>query len=455
MDALKLLILASEDHRKSSKSNDFSSPMRFEDEVVDGICLGDRRDSIMLLAEQASKITPIRNFHRPRASSEPWMTNSSIQTLFPHSKMQHQPNMPNLNMGIPIFLDAPVPKGVVPLRSSIPSSSSSNVRSADGAMSTSNTVPFTSVDVTTQPPRYDSSSTENVSGEGLFLYQMKENLEPSASSLPEGRIGIYNKEERKALIRKFHEKQKRRIWNKKVRYFCRKNLADTRVRIKGRFVNPEKYNKIIAEQALARKTVEEISPTSSTEEGVTLDRAHSNNANASGINNRAIDSSGDNGGNTSMPAFSNNRSVVYSHGNDSSNAAGGSSGVFNGWPDGLSYAAMGSNTNGPMSGLTQRLFQGSLDSSSSGPGGFYLPYGLVPGSMMSASTDSATSNSSAPTAAAVAAALAAGASSSGYPGGFYNFVSSSSESMQGLSGSTDSSGSSSSSLGLLNMFALM
>lgn len=203
------------------------------------------------------------------------------------------------------------------------------------------------------------------------------------------------------------------------------------------------------------KTVEEISPTSSTEEGVTLDRVHSNNANASGINNQAIDSSGDNGGNTSMPAFSNNRSVVYSHGNDSSNAAGGSSGVFNGWPDGLSYAAMGSNTNGPMSGLTQRLFQGSLDSSSSGPGGFYLPYGLVPGSMMSASTDSATSNSSAPTAAAVAAALAAGASSSGYPGGFYNFVSSSSESMQGLSGSTDSSGSSSSSLGLLNMFALM
>ena len=61
----------------------------------------------------------------------------------------------------------------------------------------------------------------------------------------------YVNQERKALIRKFHEKQKRRIWNKKVRYFCRKNLADTRVRIKGRFVNPEKYNKILAEQALA------------------------------------------------------------------------------------------------------------------------------------------------------------------------------------------------------------
>ena len=64
MDALKLLILASEDHRKSNKSNDFSSPQPFEDETgIDEICCGDRRDSIMLLAEQASKITPIKNFH--------------------------------------------------------------------------------------------------------------------------------------------------------------------------------------------------------------------------------------------------------------------------------------------------------------------------------------------------------------------------------------------------------
>ena len=52
----------------------------------------------------------------------------------------------------------------------------------------------------------------------------------------DGRIGVYKPEARKALLAKFHRKRHNRIWNKKVRYTCRKNLADTRVRIKGRFV---------------------------------------------------------------------------------------------------------------------------------------------------------------------------------------------------------------------------
>jgi len=51
-----------------------------------------------------------------------------------------------------------------------------------------------------------------------------------------GRIGIYTREERSAIIHRFREKRKRRVWKKKIRYFCRKNLADRRVRVKGRFV---------------------------------------------------------------------------------------------------------------------------------------------------------------------------------------------------------------------------
>jgi hypothetical protein len=47
-----------------------------------------------------------------------------------------------------------------------------------------------------------------------------------------GRIGIYTREERKVLISRFHEKRKRRVWKKKIRYHCRKNLAERRVRIK-------------------------------------------------------------------------------------------------------------------------------------------------------------------------------------------------------------------------------
>mmetsp|Transcript_9429 Transcript_9429/g.16512 ORF Transcript_9429/g.16512 Transcript_9429/m.16512 type:complete len:253 (+) Transcript_9429:374-1132(+) len=52
----------------------------------------------------------------------------------------------------------------------------------------------------------------------------------------DGRIGIYSKAERMALIHKFKRKRSRRVWTKKVRYSCRKNLAQQRIRIKGRFV---------------------------------------------------------------------------------------------------------------------------------------------------------------------------------------------------------------------------
>jgi hypothetical protein len=51
-----------------------------------------------------------------------------------------------------------------------------------------------------------------------------------------GRIGIYTPAERAAIIAKFNAKRARRVWNKKIRYNCRKNLADRRMRIKGRFV---------------------------------------------------------------------------------------------------------------------------------------------------------------------------------------------------------------------------
>jgi hypothetical protein len=51
-----------------------------------------------------------------------------------------------------------------------------------------------------------------------------------------GRIGIYSREERNAIIARFRDKRRRRVWKKKIRYHCRKNLADRRIRVKGRFV---------------------------------------------------------------------------------------------------------------------------------------------------------------------------------------------------------------------------
>lgn len=51
-----------------------------------------------------------------------------------------------------------------------------------------------------------------------------------------GRVGIYTPLERAAIVARFHEKRAHRNWNKKIRYNCRKSLADRRLRVKGRFV---------------------------------------------------------------------------------------------------------------------------------------------------------------------------------------------------------------------------
>lgn len=80
-------------------------------------------------------------------------------------------------------------------------------------------------------------------------------LGPSLSKF----IGAYSKESRRERIAKFIEKRDRRVWTKKVKYdvvstrlpltlsvllpWCctlqRKNFADSRVRVKGRFVKKE------------------------------------------------------------------------------------------------------------------------------------------------------------------------------------------------------------------------
>ncbi|CAN0447623.1 unnamed protein product, partial [Hapterophycus canaliculatus] len=53
------------------------------------------------------------------------------------------------------------------------------------------------------------------------------------------RVGAYTLEERAVLVAKFHAKRGRRIWRKKIKYSCRKKLADKRPRLKGRFVTQE------------------------------------------------------------------------------------------------------------------------------------------------------------------------------------------------------------------------
>jgi hypothetical protein len=64
-----------------------------------------------------------------------------------------------------------------------------------------------------------------------------------------GRIGIYTPAERYAIIAKYMRKRNRRVWNKKIRYNCRKSLADRRLRIKGRFVKRSEQDQLAKDLA--------------------------------------------------------------------------------------------------------------------------------------------------------------------------------------------------------------
>jgi hypothetical protein len=75
--------------------------------------------------------------------------------------------------------------------------------------------------------------------------QMQPGMSVSASAMnaaaqrPSGFIGAYSPEQRRQRIEKFLEKRARRVWSRKVKYDVRKNFADSRLRIKGRFVKKE------------------------------------------------------------------------------------------------------------------------------------------------------------------------------------------------------------------------
>ncbi|KAF0685704.1 Aste57867_22451 [Aphanomyces stellatus] len=74
-----------------------------------------------------------------------------------------------------------------------------------------------------------SKSSDKVITDGKF----KKMFEPIVHQRT---IGAYTPTARKLRLEKFHEKRKKRIWKKSIKYDCRKKLADDRPRIKGRFV---------------------------------------------------------------------------------------------------------------------------------------------------------------------------------------------------------------------------
>mmetsp|Transcript_20172 Transcript_20172/g.30924 ORF Transcript_20172/g.30924 Transcript_20172/m.30924 type:complete len:182 (+) Transcript_20172:1121-1666(+) len=86
-------------------------------------------------------------------------------------------------------------------------------------------------------------------GNNVAAQHVRSHSDPEVSSIfttllnpedrPEGYIGAYSPEARKQRITKFLQKRKHRVWTKKVKYDVRKNFADSRLRVKGRFVKKE------------------------------------------------------------------------------------------------------------------------------------------------------------------------------------------------------------------------
>ena len=61
------------------------------------------------------------------------------------------------------------------------------------------------------------------------------------------KIGRLTLQERYIKIKKFKEKKQNRVWQKKVSYDCRKQVADKRLRIKGRFIRKDDQKRLLKE----------------------------------------------------------------------------------------------------------------------------------------------------------------------------------------------------------------
>uniref|UniRef100_A0A7S1GF99 CCT domain-containing protein n=1 Tax=Bicosoecida sp. CB-2014 TaxID=1486930 RepID=A0A7S1GF99_9STRA len=68
---------------------------------------------------------------------------------------------------------------------------------------------------------------------------------PSGEKIPgKHYVGAYSPDAREERLRRFYEGRTRRVWDRRVKYDVRKNFADSRVRVKGRFVKKSDEDKL-------------------------------------------------------------------------------------------------------------------------------------------------------------------------------------------------------------------
>ena len=68
---------------------------------------------------------------------------------------------------------------------------------------------------------------------------------PEAPPSEDHRVGKLTSIDRYLKVRRYLEKRQKRIWMKKVSYSVRKDFADKRLRIKGRFIKKEDQKDIM------------------------------------------------------------------------------------------------------------------------------------------------------------------------------------------------------------------
>jgi hypothetical protein len=108
-----------------------------------------------------------------------------------------------------------------------PSTSTSTTTKAPAAPRTSRPPPVVQTSAPLPTPIQQVTSTSDGSNAVPFSMELLNR---------DGRIGIYLPDARRARIARFLAKRQRRVWRKRIKYDCRKKLADSRPRIKGRFV---------------------------------------------------------------------------------------------------------------------------------------------------------------------------------------------------------------------------
>ena len=91
------------------------------------------------------------------------------------------------------------------------------------------------------PPEKDDTSNFKVK------IQLPANIKLPLPPLKEKIIGMLTACERAKKVQRYLEKRKRRKWGKKICYGCRKEMAEKRLRIKGRFVTKEQAYMMLRE----------------------------------------------------------------------------------------------------------------------------------------------------------------------------------------------------------------